>query len=787
MNTKYLIIHFVIILFFSNAYAQEKYTLSGYVKNMESGEVLNGASIQIKESDNGTVSNEYGFYSITLIKGTYVFTISYVGMESVEKTIELNTNRKLDFEIQPKVAELAEVKVAAKKKNDNVKKIEMSSIQLDIKSITKMPALLGEPDVIRSIQTLPGISTVGEGASGYNARGGNVDQNLILLDEAPVYNSSHLFGFFSVFNPDAVKSLKLIRGGINAQYGGRLSSVLDVRMKEGNTNKFSGSGGVGVIFSRLTLEGPMPGTKKRGSFIVAARRSYIDILSRPFLPAYMKGTEFYFYDLTAKANYNINEKNKVFISAYMGKDVFGSNTMGFKWGNSTTTLRWNHLFSNKFFLNTTAYYSKYDYELGAQTANEGDGIRWKSNIVNYAVKPDFTWYPNSKNTVRFGAQSVFYDIKPGALTFSSGGVSTTVSLPNKYALESALYIENEQKIATKVILSYGLRASFYQYLGPGKSYNYQETVVGAEKQLISTNDHGNFDVIKSFWNPEPRISMKYDINEVSSIKASYNRTVQYIHLISNTAASSPLDMWTLSTNNLKPQLADQGALGYFRNFFKNKLETSVEVYYKWMQNQLEYIKNADVFLNETYEAQLLNGVGRAYGAEFFVRKSEGRLNGWMSYTLARTERKASSINMNDWFPSRFDRTHNLNIVLSYNLTKRIEVAANFIYTSGTPSTFPNSKIALQEIKYAYIENDARNNYRIPDYHRLDLSLTLKPKKKENRKWYGEWVFSVYNVYSHSNAFSVYFQTNPNNPSKTQAIQYSMIAKPIPSFSYNFKF
>lgn len=771
-----------------SAWAQNNFTLSGYTKNAENKEVIAGATITIKELNVATASNEYGFFSITVPKGTYTVVITYVGMETIEKVITLDQNIKMDFEAVTKPTELNEIKIIAKKKDDNVKKIEMSTVQMDIKSITKMPALLGEPDVIRSVQTLPGVSTVGEGATGFNVRGGNIDQNLILLDEAPVFNSAHLFGFFSVFNPDAVKSVKLIKGGINAQYGGRASSVLDVRMKEGNKNKFAGSGGVGLIFSRLTLEGPIPYTKNKGSWIVAGRRSYIDILAKPFLKGSLKDAKFYFYDLTAKANYDINNRNKIFISGYFGRDVFGSSTFGFNWGNSTTTVRWNHLINEKIFLNTTAYYSNYDYRLDAGSEDDSDGFHWKSNVISYCVKPEFTWYPNSKNTVRFGLQSIFYDLKPGSATFSSGGQGSSITLADKYALESALYLENEQKIGDKIIILYGLRFSGYQYLGKATSYQYKDTLTGTEKELVATIENPSGALIQAYYNPEPRASIKYDINNTSSIKASYNRMAQYIHLLSNTAASTPLDMWSLSTNNLKPQIVDQVAGGYFRNFGKKSIiETSVEVYYKWMQNQLEYIKNANLLLNETYEAQLISGIGRSYGVELFARKNEGKLNGWISYTFSRSERQTESINQNNWYPTRFDKTHNLNIVASYNLNKRIEFGANFVFTTGAPSTFPNSKIMVQGLSYAHIENDARNNFRISPYHRVDLSVTIKPKFKENRKWYGEWVFSIYNVYARKNAFTVYFRIDPENSKKTQAVQYTVVGTIIPSVSYNFKF
>jgi hypothetical protein len=776
---------FLFLLSSMIGFAQDKFTISGYVRSPEGGEEIIGATIQVQETGTVLTSNDYGFFSVTLPKGSYTLIVSMSGFDNIEQKIELSENTKLDIEMMKTVTRTEEIKITVKRKNDNIKKVDMSTIQLDIKSITKMPALLGEPDVIRAIQTLPGVSTVGEGATGFNVRGGNIDQNLILLDEAPVFNSSHLFGFFSVFNPDAVKSVKLIKGGISSQYGGRLSSVLDVRMKDGNKKKFQVNGGLGLIFSRLSVEGPI--IKNKASFIIAARRSYIDILAKPFLTSTLKDAKFYFYDLTAKTNWEIDNRNKIYLSGYMGRDVFGTAAFGFNWGNSTASLRWNHLFNEKMFMNVTTYYSNYDYSLDAG-ASDADGFHWKSNVINYAVKPEVTYYVNSNNTVKFGLQSTLYNVKPGTATFSSGGQSSSFTLADKYAVESGIYIENEQKIGSRMIVVYGLRYSGYQFIGPGKSYNYGDTTAGIAKPLLGTTDHKNGEIITSYFNPEPRLSVKFDVNDKSSIKASYNRMAQYIHLLSNTAASTPLDMWSLSTNNIKPQLADQLALGYFRNFgTKHVIETSAEVYYKWMQNQLDYIKNAALLLNEKYEGDLLAGNGRSYGLELYAKKSEGRLTGWASYTFSRSERKVASINQDNWYPTRFDKTHNLSLILSYSINKRIDVSANFVYSTGVPSTFPNSKFGVQTYIIPYTDNDARNNFRVTPYHRLDLSLTYKPKHKEGRKLNGEWVVSVYNVYARQNAFTIYFQTDPNDPTKTQAVRYTIIGIAIPSISYNFNF
>ena len=762
-----------------------RYTISGYLKDAKNGEVLIGATILVKELNTGTTANVYGFYSISIPKGKYSLVYNYVGYQSVTKTIDLKENVKLDIEISETIKELSEVVISSEREDVNVKSIEMSVNKLDIKTIEKIPALLGEVDVIRSIQLLPGVTTVGEGASGFNVRGGGVDQNLVLLDEAPVYNSSHLFGFFSVFNPDAVKDVKLVKGGIPAQYGGRISSILDVRMKDGNNKKLAVNGGVGVIFSRLSIEAPI--VKDKGSFIVAGRRSYIDVLAKPFLKGDLKDAKFNFYDLTAKANYSVGSKDKVFLSAYFGRDVFGAPGFIFNWGNATTTFRWNHVFGDKLFLNTSLIYSNYDYELGFGEKGK-DAFNWKSKIINYSVKPEFTYFLNPKNTVKFGGQSTYYDFVPGKATFSSTNESNDLSLKDKYALESGVYIANEQKAGARFVLEYGLRYSLYQFMGKGLAYTYKDTTPGIRKALLSTKNYDDWKTIKQYGNLEPRLSVKYDLTETSSMKVSYNRTTQYLHLISNTTASTPLDVWTPSTNNIKPQIADQVALGYFKNFGKdNMYESSVETYYKYMRNQVDYIDNANLLLNEYLEADLLNGTGRAYGAEFYLRKTKGKLNGWISYTLARTERKVDGINQGNWYPNRFDKLHNLNVVPSYDLTKRLRFSANFVFATGTPATFPTSRIEIQGFIVPQNSEEKRNNYRIPVYHRLDLSVTLKAKIKAGRKWDYDWVFSVYNVYNRRNPFSIFFQANKDDPQVTEAIRYSIIGSFVPAVSFNFNF
>jgi hypothetical protein len=776
------------ILLMFNLHAQEKFTLSGYIKDAANGEGLIGVGIYVQEAKVGTQTNAYGFYSITLPSGTYNVSVTYIGYQKQVQKISLsNADLTKNFELKEDSQVLQEVVVSTKKEDDNVKSLEMSVNKIDIRTIQKMPALLGEVDIIKSIQFLPGVTTVGEGASGFNVRGGNVDQNLVLLDEAPVYNSSHLFGFFSVFNPDAVKDVKLYKGGIPAQYGGRVSSILDVRMKEGNSKKLEVNGGIGTIFSRLAIEAPI--VKDKGSFIIAGRRSYIDVLAKPFLKGDLKDSKFYYYDLTAKANYRINEKNNVYLSGYFGRDVFGAD-FGFNWGNATTTFRWNHVFNNKLFLNTTVFYSNYDYSLGTQIRDPDakDSFNWSSEIINYSVKPDFSYYLTPKNTITFGGQATYYVFQPGLAIAKSAGEARTFGAPSKYAAEYAMYVANEQKISDKLSLQYGLRYSYYQYLGKADAYTLDKpNTTGDRRNVLKITPYGDNEVIQDYGNFEPRFSLNLGLGTNSSLKFSYNRTAQYLHLLSNTTASSPLDVWTPSSNNIKPQIADQVALGYFYNFKDNDYESSVEVYYKDMQNQIDYVRGADLLLNPAVEADLIFGKGRAYGSEFYLKKNKGKFNGWISYTLARTERQMDGLNRNEWFPARVDKTHNVAVVAIYDLNKRWSFSGNFTFFTGTPASFPTNKYIIQGVAVPHDFYDERNIYRISNYHRLDLAATVKPKRKLFKKGQGEYVFSIYNTYNRRNAFSEYVRQNPNDPSKTEAIRYSVFGSIIPAVTYNFKF
>lgn len=779
------------LLFFFAFYsfkAQEKVTISGYIKDSKNGEALIGVTVYKKNSQVGTSTNAYGFYSLTLPKGNDTIVFSFVGYKTIYHPLDMKSNQTVSLEMSEEGKELEEVVVTSEKDDQNVKSMEMSVAKLDIKQIQKMPALLGEVDIIKSIQLLPGVTTVGEGASGFNVRGGNIDQNLVLMDEAPVYNSSHLFGFFSVFNPDAVKDVKLIKGGIPSQYGGRVSSILDIRMKEGNSKKLEVNGGLGTIFSRVSVEAPI--LKDKASFIIAGRRSYIDVLAKPVLSQQqpdLKDARFYFYDLTAKFNWRINDKNTVFASGYIGRDVFGAG-FKFNWGNNTATVRWNHIFNSKLFLNMSTFYSNYQYELGFKDEGTSQQFSWKSNIINYSLKPDFIYYLNSRNTIRFGAQAIMFTFYPGkAIITTKEGNDVNISLDNQYGIESAVYVDNEQKLGDKLSVQYGLRWSFFNYMGKGTEYIYRDTIPNESKPLDKEVKYNMWETIKSYNNAEPRLAVNYTINDKSSVKLGYNRMSQYLHIVSNTAASTPLDIYTPVTNNIKPLIADQVTLGYFRNFKENMYETSVEVYYKDLQNQLDYIDNASILLNEYLEADLVQGKGRAYGLELYAKKSKGKFNGWVSYTLSKTERKVVGISNNDWFLSKYDRTHNVNTVLIYDLNKRFSFSANFVLMTGTPATFPTAKVELQGYVIPYNTDNKRNNYRNTPYHRLDVGLTYNYKKNERRRYKQSIVLSVYNAYNRRNAFSIYFRNNPDYPVNTEAVRYSVIGSIVPAITYNFKY
>ncbi|CAH0998720.1 hypothetical protein LEM8419_00066 [Neolewinella maritima] len=790
---KHFLLTFLAVCCTLGVFAQTNVTARGYVRDAANGETLIGATIYLEGTNKGTSTNEYGFYSLTVVPGTYTMVVSYLGFADQRREVELLGNMTLDFDLGEAGSVLEEVVVTATEEDRNVSTVQMSVEQLDMSTIEKLPSLLGEVDVLRSIQLLPGVTSVGEGAAGFNVRGGSIDQNLVILDEAPVFNSSHLFGFFSVFNPDAVKGVKLYKGGIPARYGGRLSSILDVRMKEGNNQQFELQGGIGTIFSRLSVEAPL--VKDKSSFLLAGRRSYIDVLAAPFLSGDLANTELNFYDLTFKTNYRFNDRDQLFLSGYLGRDVFSpGDDAGFSWGNATGTLRWNHLFSDKLFANLTAYYSDYDYAIDFGNDPNEDAFNWDASIVNTSLKPEFSFFMSPTNVLRFGGQVIHYRFEPANAIAVSQGDRIDISVNRQWALESGAFVEHEVTLFDKFKLNYGIRLSHFAYLGGRNVYTFGEPLrQGLPRPLTGFTPTERNETIEDWLNWEPRAALQYTLSETSSLKASYQRTAQYIHLLSNTTASIPLDIWTPSTNNIDPQLADQFALGYFRNFRDNAYELSLETYYKSFDNLIDYIDGADLVLNEFVEGQVLVGTGRAYGTELQLKKTKGRASGWISYTLARTERLVEGINNNEWYPTRFDQTHNFNLTGFYELSERVTLSGTFVYNTGTPLTLANS--GYYQLGYFVPNNagDARNNFRIPDYHRLDVSLTLDPKKeKADRRWQGQWVFGVYNLYARRNPFTVYGQqadgrSAPGAAVNTEAIKLSVVGSIVPSVSYNFTF
>lgn len=759
------------------AQAQDKVTVSGYVKDQTSGEGLIGASVSVQELPSvGIGTNEYGFYSLTLPKGQYTLIYTYLGYLTLSKTVQLQANLKQNAELSQNATALKEVEITTRKEDENVRSIEMSTLKMQVSEIRNMPALLGEVDIVKAVQLTPGVQTAGEGTSGFYVRGGGVDQNLILLDEAPVYNASHLLGFFSVFNADAIKDVQLYKGGIPAQHGGRLSSLLDIRMKEGNSKNLAVSGGIGTISSRLTLEAPI--VPEKSSFILSGRRTYADIFFGLSSDENIKDNKLYFYDLNAKVNYTLNERNRLFVSGYFGRDVAATNDFMMNWGNATATLRWNHLFSDRLFANTTFIFSDFDYALGS-TEKESE-FTWKSHIKDYGIKNDYTYFLNPKNQLRFGVQATYHNFMPAEVKPGPNSYVTNLKLNATNALEAAVYLSNEHQLSDKLTVDYGLRLSSFTNMGPGKVYTYGPDMDAP----VDTLEYGRLEKIKSYVGLEPRFSAKYELNSVSSLKASYNRTLQYLHLVSNTTSAMPFDVWVPSSTYIKPQIADQVATGYFRNFANNTFEASVEVYYKWMGNQIDYRDYAEIFLNERLETELLRGTGEAYGAEFYVRKQKGPLTGWASYTWSKTQRTVNGINGGEPYAPRHDRRHAGNLVLAYQFSPSINFGANWTYATGGAITMPVGRYEYNGKTYPVYSE--RNGYRLPDYHRLDLSATYEKPKNEFKNYNSSWTLSIYNAYSRKNAFSIYFRESEDDKTKTEAVKTYLFGI-IPSLSYNFNF
>lgn len=772
MLSKYKLLFFVFVTIVSNLFSQNS-TLSGYITDSGSGEGLISANIYVAELETGTTSNEYGFYSITIPKGKYTITFSYAGFKKETLSIDLKYSVNSNIELTQNSFEINEVVVEGKKGDYNVKSTEMGTTEIVPQELQSVPVILGEADILKTMQLLPGISQAGDGNSGYFVRGGNTDQNLILLDEATVYNASHLFGFFSVFNSDAIKNAKIIKGSMPAEYGGRISSVLDIKMKEGSNKDWRFTGGIGLISSRLSIEGPI--ITDKASFLISGRRTYADIFIPLAGDKALTDSKLYFYDLNLKANYRLSNTDKFYLSGYFGRDVLGfSDQFGFDWGNITGTLRWNHLFGEKLFSNTSLIFSDYNYVVSIMSGDNDFQITSGIRDVNF--KSDFQYFFSSENLFQFGFIGFYHTFLPGEIE-SAGGNVNSFKVDNKYGLELAAYISHETNLTHRIKLNYGLRYSTYLHLGPGKVYNFNE-----DNFIINTKEYESGKIIGSYGGFEPRFSATFLLDETSSIKTAFSRNYQYIHLLSTSTTSTPIDVWLPTTDIVKPEIANQVSLGYFKNFNENQFETSVEMYYKNLENQIEYENGADIYFNDQIESQLVFGKGRAYGIELYLKKNFGNLTGWISYTISKTDREFPNINNGKSFSARQDRTHDFSLTAIYKLSKTWTLSANWMYYTGDAVTFPSGKYIVDgNVLNLYTE---RNGYRMPDYHRLDVGATwILSKSNTSEK---SLTFSLFNAYNRKNAYTITFQESESNPLNTEAVRLALFGI-VPSVTFNFSF
>ncbi|WP_282132373.1 TonB-dependent receptor [Cellulophaga baltica] len=795
---KYLLFLFVGLFFFSG-FSQEKFSLSGTISELKSNETLIGVTIAVPQLATGVTTNEYGFYSLSLPEGEYTLEISYLGYKTLSKTISLTQNTKLNLQLEEAAEQLEEIVLVENVEKTDLDTPQMSVNNLAVKTIKKIPVVLGESDVLKAIVLLPGVSNAGEGSSGFNVRGGSADQNLILLDEATIFNSSHLFGFFSVFNPDAIKDIKLFKGGIPSRYGGRVSSVLEIFQKEGNSKEFKANGGIGIVASRLLLEGPI--IKDKAAFLIGGRSSYAHL----FLPLFDIDNKAYFYDLNTKLNFKLNDNNNIFLSGYFGRDVFSINDSFVNtYGNAVGNLRWNHLFSDKLFSNLSLIYSDYYYGLKLDFV----GFEWNSGIQNFNLKYDLKHYLNNNLQINYGLNNNYYQFNPGKIVPSSedSGI-VEEQLIQKYANEFAAYIDVEHEITDQLSVEYGLRVSNFNRLGQDEiniyandnPLNFNTDLLIYEKaDPIDINTEGKKKSLKTYTNLEPRLSMSYRLDDNNSIKSSYTRLAQYLHLLSNTSSPTPLDVWTPSGSFIKPQLLDQYALGYFRNIKNGDYSLETEVYYKKIQNRIDYIDGANLIANNAIEQVILNGEARAYGLEVLFRKNEGRFQGWLSYTLSKSEQRTpgrtatetngispleTGINNGAWYNTPYDKTHDISLFGSYEFNEKWNFNANFVFQTGQPTNYPIGQFEYQGLTVPYY--GLRNSERLPTYNRLDISATLTPLKNKDRKIKGEWVFSIYNAYNRKNAASINFSNN-NETGANEAVRTSIFGI-VPAVTYNFKF
>ncbi|SEM19470.1 Outer membrane receptor proteins, mostly Fe transport [bacterium A37T11] len=773
-NIRFLLCITVAILYTIPVFSQQTYIISGTLRDGGSGEKLVGATIRTDKPVSGSsTSNNYGFYSLSLPQDAYDLQISYVGYQTVTLRVSLDSNIRLDIELF-RGEVLNEVVVNAVNRKEQLETPQMGVAKLSIKEINQVPVLLGEKDVMKTIQLMPGVLSGGEGSSGFFVRGGSADQNLILLDEATVYNASHLLGFFSTFNSDAIKDVNLYKGSMPAQYGGRLASVLDVSMLDGNNKKFTAEGGVGLIASRLKVEGPI--VRNKGSFMISGRRTYADLFLKLSSDSSVNNSRLYFYDLNLKANYQINVDNTLYASGYFGKDVLGyADEFGFDWGNATATVRLNHVFNSKLFSNTTLIYS--DFKYNVHINNDDNNFKVASRIRNFNLKEDFQNFAGNRSMVRFGVNVLQQQISPAGIDADENSTINSLNIEDRKAVEVAAYVSHEWKPLDQLSLIYGVRLNSFLLLGPGTFRTYD-----ADGDVATEKNYASGRLVKQYYTPEPRISLNYRLNEMSSVKAAYNRTSQNLHQLSNSTTSLPTDAWVMSSNNIKPETANQGSMGYYRNFSHDRYEFSAEVYYKDMKNQIDYRSGADLQANEYVEADLVYGRGRAYGLELYLKKREGRFNGWISYTLSRSERQFDAIDKGAWFVARQDRIHDVDIVGIYKLSSRWSFSGTFVYSTGNAATFPSGKYVVGGLTTWYYTE--RNGYRMPAYNRLDLGATLE--SKPGKKFQSSWTFGLYNVYNRKNAYVIEFRENENNANITEANRIALFGI-IPSVTWNFKF
>lgn len=756
------------------AVSQQTHTISGTISSSKTGETLIAATVRVSGSRLATVSNGYGFYSLSLPEGNYTLEISAVGSLPLKKSIELNQSLSLNIALEDDANELETVTINASAAARNIDNPQMGMERLNISETRNIPVVLGERDIIKTLQLLPGVKSAGDGTGGLFVRGGSADQNMILLDEAPVYNASHLLGFFSTFNSDAIKNVTLYKSGMPAQYGGGLSSVMDVRMNDGNNQQFGVSGGIGLIAARVNVEGPIQ--KDKSSFLISARRTYADAFLKLSSDSSVKDAKLYFYDINAKANYILGDKDRLFVSAYLGRDVLGADQLtGIDWGNITSTLRWNHIFNSKLFSNTSLIFSNYDYKI--KVDQDESSLSLFSQIKDWNFKQDLQWYANDKNTLSFGLNAIYHTIKPGEVRAEGNSGTISQDLQNRYSMESAVYASNTWKVNDAFSLTYGLRLSAFSILGKGEYYEIDEA--GA---VTGQTSYKKGEIVKTYVNLEPRIAAALQLTESTAIKASYVRNAQNLHLIANSSASLPTDRWVASTNIIKPETSDQLSLGYYKNLGQNAYELTIEAYYKDLKNQIDYRNGADVFTNKPIETQLLFGKGRAYGIEWLIKKKTGKLTGWLAYTLSKSERQVDGINDNNWYNTRQDRTHDISLVTMYQLSKKWSLSANWVFATGNAVTYPNAKYELLGESYFYYSQ--RNAERMPAYHRLDIGATRTLRK--TKKFSSELNFSLYNAYGRANAYRINFRETENDPNRTEAVKTTLF-KFVPSISYDFKF